>query len=145
MKLYQDLLSTETYTFSCTVENVPDDLVWKFPISGQSNSKWVLVIDKNGRCSAVGSPLTGVSAGTQMILDDINRPTSITSNIKLSKFKIEKGNVATDWTLAPEDELKEVQVGSIISPPLRLLSAADHGLHQVRHGPRGNISGRGTS
>lgn len=105
LTLYEDLVEGETYTLSLNAENVPEDCNWIFGIQKQTN-KYQIKINKNGRLSA-----TFVAIKTdnmrRVLVDDISNAISGVK-IKLSNFKIEKGNKATDYTVAPEKTYKLV-------------------------------------
>ena len=104
LKAHQKLIKGETYTISCDASNVPSGCNWSFGVIAQA-ATWQLYINKNGRCYATGTPNTDtVLPGTEFIIDDLNGRPSTAANIILSNFKLEKGNKATDWTPAPEDQ-----------------------------------------
>ena len=103
LKAHQKLIKGEIYTISCDASNVPSGCNWSFGVTAQ-NAIWQLYINKNGRCYATGTPNEDRLPGAEFGIDDyIGRP-STAPNIILSNFKLEKGNKATDWTPAPEDQ-----------------------------------------
>lgn len=102
LKPWEKLEKGETYTISCIASNVPDGCKWSFGVQNQFAS-FQLIIDKNGKCSATGVMNESVGADAEMILDDLNGRPTVAPNIVLTKFKLEKGTKATDWTPAPED------------------------------------------
>lgn len=102
LKPWEKLEKGETYTISCIASNVPDGCKWSFGVQNQSAS-FQLIIDKNGKCSATGVMNESVGADAEMIIDDLNGRPTVAPNIVLTKFKLEKGTKATDWTPAPED------------------------------------------
>ena len=102
LKPWVKLEKGETYTISCIASNVPDGCKWSFGVQYQFAS-FQLIIDKNGKCSATGVMNESVEADAEMSIDDLNGRPTVAPNIVLTKFKLEKGTKATDWTPAPED------------------------------------------
>ena len=103
LKTWSKLQKGETYTISCDASNVPSGAPdWTFGVRAQ-NATFVLNINKNGRCYGTGVLDADVAANAEIIIDDNNHPYSTPPPIILSNFKLEIGNVATDWTPAPED------------------------------------------
>lgn len=102
LKPYCDLLSGETYTLSCEASNVPTGCDWTFGIRVQ-NSPNQLHIDKNGKCFVICKWDSQTGENTEFIIDDYQGRPATAPNIILKNFKLERGNVATDWTPAPED------------------------------------------
>lgn len=103
LKTWSKLQKGETYTISCDASNVPSGASnWTFGVRSQ-NTTFILNINKNGRCYGTGVLDADVDANTEIIIDDKERPYTTPPSIILSNFKLEKGNVATDWTPAPED------------------------------------------
>lgn len=108
LKAHQKLIKGEIYTISCDASNVPSGFNWSFGVTAQ-RAAWQLYINKNGRCSATGTPNADVAAGAEFILDDLNGRPSTAPNIILSNFKLERGNKDTDYIPAPEDVDSKVQ------------------------------------
>lgn len=103
LKPWAKLKGGETYTISCDASNVPSNAPnLAFGVRVQ-NSSFVLIINKNGRCYGTGVLDADVGADAEMLIDDINNQYSTPPNITLSNFKLEIGNIPTDWTPAPED------------------------------------------
>ena len=103
LKSWLPLTGGEIYTISCDAENVPSGASnWIFGVRDQ-NSLFTININKNGRCYGTGVLDNDIAANTEFLIDDYNHPYTTPPNIKLSNFKLEKGNIATDWTPAPED------------------------------------------
>ena len=123
LKPWEKLEKGETYTISCIASNVPSGCKWDFRVRHQSSS-FRLIIDKNGKCFSTGVMYDSVEAGAEFIIDDISngRP-SVAPNIILSKFKLEKGNIATDWTPAPEDLLDKSTYESYVQQTDRKIAA----------------------
>ena len=105
-----DLNTTQTYTISCEAQNVPSGTVWQFPVGQQSNSNFILTINRNGRCYGTGTFNKAITAGQNIILDDIGGRVTSDPPIILSNFKLEKGYKATDWT--PSVENIQAQIDS---------------------------------
>ena len=94
----------ETYTISFDCEGMKAGNTWI--MMGVQNSGQFSIPMKNGRCQATfvlndkqfpaGTLVFGFDDGTR------NFPYGF-SQVRLSRFKLERGNVATDWTPAPED------------------------------------------
>ena len=97
------IFSGEEYTISCDASNVPNNTKWNFGVGAQGNSGFIFTVDKNGRCSATGTFTSDFLAGENLILDDTSGRIASNPPIKLTNFKLEKGNKATDWSPAPED------------------------------------------
>lgn len=114
LKTHVALVKGETYTISCDASNVPSGCNWSFGVKNQS-SAFRLYINKNGRCSATGVMDDNVGADAEFILDDYDHRPSTAPNIILSNFKLEKGNKATDWTPAPEDQVEKAKIISEIN------------------------------
>ena len=114
LRTHEKLYAGEQYTISCDVEGLPEDTYWEFGIAGQS-SPFRLNVNKNGRCTATGIWYKDVDAGATFVLDDVNNRIVEHNNpiLKLSNFKLEKGNVATDWTPAPEDMADQKSVTKV--------------------------------
>lgn len=99
------LKSQETvWTFSCDCEGLSEGSWINFKID-RTNAE--IKIAKNGRChkTFTADPSTVIAASCTMMLDDMSK--SITAedvaNVSLSHFKLEVGNIPTDWSPAPED------------------------------------------
>lgn len=94
----------ETLTLSLTCEGLPNGATLRFGIGGSGINVMTL---QNGRCSVtfVGSAVTCPAKNGPIIIDDQANTLQASSlvNIRLSNFKLERGNIATDWTPAPED------------------------------------------
>ena len=109
LKPWVKLIKGKTYTISCDASNVPSSAPdWAFGVRVQGSS-FVLIINKNGRCYGTGVLDSDVGADAEIIVDDNSNPYSTAPNITLSNFKLEEGDVATDWSPAPEDKLKQVR------------------------------------
>ena len=109
LKPWVKLIKGKTYTISCDASNVPSNAPdWAFGVRVQGSS-FVLIINKNGRCYGTGVLDSDVGADAEIIVDDNSNPYSTAPNITLSNFKLEEGDVATDWSPAPEDKLKQVR------------------------------------
>lgn len=108
LKAHQKLIKGEIYTISCDASNVPSGCNWSFGVTTQA-ATWQLHINKNGRCYATGTPNADRLPGTEFGIDDLTGRPSTAPNIILSNFKLEKGTVATEWSPAPEDKLKQVR------------------------------------
>ena len=109
LKPWVKLIKGKTYTISCDASNVPSSAPdWAFGVRVQGSS-FVLIINKNGRCYGTGVLNSDVGADAEIIVDDNSNPYSTAPNITLSNFKLEEGDVATDWSPAPEDKLKQVR------------------------------------
>lgn len=103
LKSWLPLTGGEIYTISCDAENVPSGAPdWIFGVRNQE-SLFSIIINKNGRCYGTGVLDNDIAADTEFLFDDRNFAYTTPPNIKLSNFKLEKGNIATDWTPAPED------------------------------------------
>lgn len=103
LKSWLPLTGGEIYTISCDAENVPSGAPdWIFGVRKET-SLFAININKNGRCYGTGVLDNDIAADTWFLFDDRNHPYTTPPNIKLSNFKLEKGNIATDWTPAPED------------------------------------------
>ena len=110
LRAHQKLIKGEIYTISCDASNVPSGCNWSFGVTSYQGT-WLLHIDKNGRCYGTGTPNSDeILPGAEFVLDDSNGRPSTAANIILSNFKLEKGNVATDWTPAPEDQVNKGDV-----------------------------------
>lgn len=114
LKTHVALVKGETYTISCDASNVPSGCNWSFGVGDQA-SKFQLYINKNGRCSATGILEKDVGADSEILIDDMSHRPSTALNIILSNFKLEKGNKATDWTPAPEDQVEKAKIISEIN------------------------------
>ena len=114
LKTHVALVKGETYTISCDASNVPSGCNWSFGVSAQENA-FRLYINKNGRCSATGIIDKTVGADSEIIINDYNGRPSTAPNIILSNFKLEKGNKATDWSPAPEDQVEKAKIISEIN------------------------------
>lgn len=94
----------ETLTLSFTCEGLPNGAILMFGIGGSGIN---VVTLQNGRCSVtfVGTAVTCPAKNGHILIDDQNNSMSASdrANIRLSNFKLEIGNIATDWTPAPED------------------------------------------
>lgn len=109
LKPWVKLIKGKTYTISCDASNVPSSAPdWAFGVRVQGSS-FVLIINKNGRCYGTGVLDSDVGADAEIIVDNNSNPYSTAPNITLSNFKLEEGDVATDWSPAPEDKLKQVR------------------------------------
>lgn len=124
LKPWEKLEKGETYTISCIASNVPDGCKWSFGVQNQFAS-FQLIIDKNGKCSATGVMNESVVADAEMIIDDLNDRPTVAPNIVLTKFKLEKGTKATDWTPAPEDMATQDSVEKISSTVNEVKQTAD--------------------
>ena len=76
---------------------------WSFGIRTQNSSNQ-FYITKNGKNSSSFILDADIGSGAEFILDDLHGRPATAPNIILTKFKLEKGNKATDWTPAPEDK-----------------------------------------
>lgn len=109
LKPWVKLIKGKTYTISCDASNVPSSAPdWAFGVRVQGSS-FALIINKNGRCYGTGVLDSDVGADAEIIVDNNSNPYSTPPNITLSNFKLEEGDVATDWSPAPEDKLKQVR------------------------------------
>lgn len=109
LKPWVKLIKGKTYTISCDASNVPSSAPdWAFGVRVQESS-FALIINKNGRCYGTGVLDSDVGADAEIIVDNNSNPYSTPPNITLSNFKLEEGDVATDWSPAPEDKLKQVR------------------------------------
>ncbi len=126
----------ETYTLSFDCEGVIDGNAWY--LSGVANANIFSILLKNGRCSATFVlNNTQFSAGsTAFGFDDTvrNLPNGF-SPVRLSNFKLERGNVATDWTPAPEDIASGLWGGVIgylpITYDIDSQASQEGGLHEL--------------
>lgn len=114
LKTHVALVKGETYTISCDASNVPSGCNWSFGIRTTLNP-FQLCINKNGRCSATGIIDVNYNPNDELALDDSDGRPSTAPNIILSNFKLEKGNKATDWTPAPEDQVEKAKIISEIN------------------------------
>lgn len=96
------------YTLSFDCEGVPESvqegaLLWTWSIK---NTTFNIKLS-NGKVIVTGEINDNYAAGTAILIDDVMRNyiTLYEGTIILSNFKLEKGNVATDWTPAPEDNI----------------------------------------
>lgn len=94
LDLYNEALPGETLTLSFDVSGLEGTL--SFGINNQNLNIVSLI---NGR---VYKTFVMDKTRTAITIDDNVRNTS-SNNIRLTNFKLEKGNKATDWTPAPED------------------------------------------
>lgn len=109
LKPWVKLTKGKTYTISCDASNVPSSAPsWAFGVRVQ-NSSFALIINKNGRCYGTGVLDSDVGSDAEMLIDDATNPYSTPPNITLSNFKLEEGTIATPWSPAPEDKLKQVR------------------------------------
>lgn len=114
LKAWSELTAGETYTISCDTSNIPAGASnWKFGVRVQS-SKFVLDINKNGRCYGTGILDETISADTEILIDDASNPYASAPNIVLSHFKLERGNKPTDWSPAPEDYYTKTETDASI-------------------------------
>lgn len=97
--LYEPLITGETYTLSLNASNVGSGVDWQFGIQVQNN-KYKIHINKNGRISSTFVAIKTEDMSKILIDDIVGRLGK--NNIVLSKFKVEKGNKATDYTEPPE-------------------------------------------
>ena len=120
LRAHQKLIKGEIYTISCDASNVPSGCNWSFGVTSWSVT-WLLYINKNGRCYGTGTPNSDeILPGAEFVLDDSSGRPSTAANIILSNFKLEKGNVATDWTPAPEDQVNKGDVVNQTNAELEL-------------------------
>ena len=91
----------EEYTLSMTVENFPPNATWV--LQGYNNSPFDIAL-ANGRCKATFKLTEAYLSGNNFAFDDGKRlfPNGF-QPVTISKIKLERGNVATDWSPAPED------------------------------------------
>lgn len=114
LKTWSELTAGETYTISCDASNIPAGASnWKFGVRVQT-SKFVLDINKNGRCYGTGILDKTISADTEILIDDASNPYASAPNIVLSHFKLERGNKHTDWSPAPEDYYTKTETDASI-------------------------------
>ncbi|MDM0640067.1 hypothetical protein QTH39_01770 [Clostridium perfringens] len=97
--LYEALIIGEVYTISLDANNVGSGVDWQFGIQSQNN-KYKIHINKNGRIYATFVAIKTENM-SKILIDDIGGRLG-NNDIVLSKFKVEKGNKATDYTEAPE-------------------------------------------
>lgn len=60
---------------------------------------------RNGKCFAIFSPSSNITAGTKIIIDDINRAASGLTDLTIRNIKVEHGSIPTPWIPAPSDAL----------------------------------------
>lgn len=120
-KVYISMMNTDTYfdfvaatnievgeyTLSFDCEGVPEGLDWSWTINNRTDGIYCKLT--NGRVVATGRILKDYASGDRILFDDHLRPNiddylDSSATIILSNFKLEKGNIATDWTPAPEDK-----------------------------------------
>lgn len=105
LRLWTKLVANKEYTISFDCSGVEEGKVApSFFISGDSNSKFTLA---NGRVYKTFVLSTDKTSNYIMLDDAGARPYE--TDIRLSNFKIEVGNKATDYTPAPEDNSLELE------------------------------------
>ena len=100
----EDLLTENDYTISMDVSGFSGSdkyLVWG--IISQNSGQNITM--RNGKCFAIFSPSSNITAGTKIIIDDINRATSGLTDLTIRNIKVEHGSIPTPWTPAPSDDL----------------------------------------
>ncbi len=117
LRFYGTLKADEEYTLSFDCRGVEDDKAPTFYVQGSKGAPNFTL--SNGRV-VHRFRLNEENSTGFLLLDDVNsastRPEG--ADILMSKFKLEKGNKATDWTPAPEDtqgELEEIRTSTIES------------------------------
>lgn len=60
---------------------------------------------RNGKCFAIFSPSSNITAGTKIIIDDINRTSSGLTDLTIRNIKVEHGSIPTPWIPNQADAL----------------------------------------
>ena len=123
----------ETYTLSFDCEGMKEGNRWT--MNGAQGSSQFNIELKNGHCAATfvlndkqfkeGSTSFGFDDGVRSFPNGF-------SPVKLSNFKLERGNIATDWTPAPEDIASGAWGGVIGLYTINYNSVEKGGAHESR-------------
>ncbi|MDE5851012.1 MAG: hypothetical protein K2H38_12800 [Muribaculaceae bacterium] len=121
----------ETYTLSFDCEGMRDGNRWT--MNGAQGSGIFSIELKNGRCSATfvlndkqfkeGSTSFGFDDGARVFPNGF-------APVRLSRFKLERGNMATDYTPAPEDIASGLWGGVIGLLPITYNLTEKGGAHE---------------
>lgn len=94
----EKLVAGQIYTMGFYVTGVPSNntKTWSWRVADQSNSNWPVAIYKNGWCWGTGTVPNDIAAGTNIIIDDVNR--GFHNSITISNFIIVKGKQRAYYT-----------------------------------------------
>ena len=100
----EDLLAENDYTISMDVSGFSgSDKYLVCGIISQNSGKDITM--RNGKCFAIFSPSSNITAGTKIIIDDRSRASSGLTDLTIRNIKVEHGSTPTPWTPAPSDDL----------------------------------------